>query len=35
MLDKINTELDLYDNVPYRFWVIEDYKDDESILFGV
>lgn len=35
MLEKINTELDLYDNVAYKFWVFEDYAENESLLFGI
>jgi hypothetical protein len=35
MLEKINTELDLYDNVAFKFWVIEDYSENESLLFGI
>jgi len=33
----MNTELDLYDNVPYRWYVFDDYSDTESnvlILFN-
>ena len=35
MLEKINTELDLYDTVAYKFWVFEDYSENESLLFGI
>ena len=33
ILEKMNTQLNLYDNVAYRFYFIEDYSEDESYMF--
>ena len=31
----MNTQLDLYENVAYRFYFIEDYSDTESLFFNI
>ena len=31
----MNTQLDLYHNVPYRYYIIEDYSEEESYMFLV
>lgn len=33
VLEKMNTQLDLYDNVAYRYYFFEDYSENESKMF--
>ena len=33
VLEKMNTQLDLYDNVAYRYYFFEDYSKNESKMF--
>ena len=35
ILERMNTQLDLYENVAYRFYFIEDYSDTECLFFNI